>query len=109
MNLKRLRTEYISGPTGIVLAAKTEERWKGHGRSAVIAKKFRRATDHFSFDLVHLIERFRVCRERGLRQSPSFLVEIFSGDVIFRDLVGVDFAFVGVAGIFDTFYDFGFK
>jgi hypothetical protein len=37
------------------------------------------------------------------------LVQIFSGDIVLGDFVGVDFALVGVAGVFHALYHLGFE
>src|ERR1700747_2461568 len=86
------RTEYISSPTGMAFASGSlcaSGTRKAHGSIAPVVTNFRR---------VHILE-----------SSSLVFVQIFAGDVVLGDFVGVNFAFVGVAGVFDAFYHFGFE
>ena len=45
----------------------------------------------------------------GSAKRSLVFVEVFAGDVVFGDFVGVDFAFVGITGVLDALHYFGFE
>ena len=71
------------------------EKCKAHGKVAPIARKVRRGQ--------------RLLFTGWVVTNRLILIEIFAGHIVLGDFVSVDFAFVGVAGIFHALYYFGFE